>query len=362
MLLLNFKQRILKMVNPVITGIASFGMSGQVFHGPCLRVNPCFRVSTIVERSKDLSGNLFPDARIVRDFDQLLADREIELVIVNTPDVFHFSMARQALLAGKHVVVEKPFTLRRQDAEELIALAQKQGKLLTVFQNRRWDSDFLTVRKVIESGLLGKLAEFESHFDRYRQTVAPSTWKEEGDEYAGVLYNLGSHMVDQALHLFGMPVAVTAQLQKVRPGSVVFDYYDLRLHYRDFNALLKCSYLVKEEGPRYILHGLNGSFLKQGIDPQEELLKRGVLPEGPQWGLEPLSSRGILNVQVNGIEIRGRVSSVPGNYPAFYTALYESVRMGKPLAVKPEESARVIGILEACLESYRKGATVEIVS
>ncbi len=348
------------MVNPVITSISSFGMSGQVFHGPCLKVDPRFRVKTIVERSKELSRNLFPDALIVRTYGQMLADREIELVIVNTPDPFHFSMAKQALLAGKHVVVEKPFTLRKVEADELIVIAKRQGKLLTVFQNRRWDSGFLTVMKVLESGLLGQLAEFESHFDRYRQAVVPATWKEEGDEYAGVLYNLGSHMVDQALLLFGMPQAVTAQLQKVRPGSLVFDYYDLRLHYEGFSALLKCSYLVKEEGPHFILHGLNGSYLKKGIDLQEELLKKGVLPEGSQWGMEPRSSRGVLNVRVNGVEIRGRVSSIPGNYPAFYSALYESIRNGKPLAVKPEESARVIQILEACLESHSKGATVAV--
>ena len=350
----------MEQVNPIITGIASFGMSGQVFHGPCLKVDPRFRVKSVVERSKRLSAALFPEAFIVRDYDQLLADPAIELVIVNTPDPLNFTMAKQALLAGKHVVVEKPFTLRKAEADELIELAKSREKLLTVYQNRRWDSDFQTVRKVVESGLLGQLVEFESHFDRYRPFVVSSTWKEEGDEYTGVLYNLGSHMVDQAMVLFGMPEAVTAHLFKVRPGSAVFDYYDLRLQYKGFNALLKCSYLVKEEGPRFILHGLNGSFLKKGIDPQEEQLKRGVLPRGSQWGIEESSAWGLLNVRVNGLDIRGRVSSVPGNYPAFYDSLYESVRLGKPLAVPPEEPARVIRILEACLESHHKRITVDL--
>ena len=340
------------------TAIASFGMSGQVFHGPSLAVHYGFEVKTILERTKQLSRKMFPVAHIARDYREILNDTTIELIIVNTPDSFHFEMARDALMAGKHVVVEKPFTLKTTEAEKLIDLANKKKLLLTVYHNRRWDGDFLTIQKVISSGVLGRLVEFESHFDRYRNFVAAGTWKEEGDEYAGALYNLGSHMVDQVLVLFGMPLSVTAHLGIIRTGGKVTDYYDIRLQYHNFAALLKCSYLVKESGPRYTLHGTNGSFLKWGIDPQEELLKKGEKPVGADWGKEPECNWGKLNADVQGVNIKGKVETEAGNYMAFYDSLYNAVRLGEPIAVKPEQATQVIRILEICLESYRLQKTI----
>lgn len=301
---------------------------------------------------------MFPVAHISRDYREILNDTTIELIIVNTPDNLHFGMAYDALMAGKHVVVEKPFTLKTAEAEKLIDLATKKKRLLTVYQNRRWDGDFLTIQKVIGSSVLGRLVEFESHFDRYRNFIATDTWKEEGDEYAGVLYNLGSHMVDQALVLFGMPLAVTAHLGIVRSGGKVADYYDIRMQYHNFSALLKCSYLVKEAGPRYTLHGTNGSFLKWGIDTQEELLKKGEKPGGTDWGKEPEVYWGKLNVDVKGVNIKGNVETEAGNYLAFYDNLYNAIRLGEPIAVKPEQAMQVIRILEVCLESYRLQKTI----
>jgi scyllo-inositol 2-dehydrogenase (NADP+) len=347
------------MEHPIQTAIASFGMSGQVFHGPFLKVNPQYKVRKIAERSKMISKSFFPEAEIVRSFEDILGDKEIELVIVNTPDRFHYEMAQMALKADKHVVVEKPFTFTVEEADDLISLAEERGKLLTVYQNRRWDGDFLTIRKIVETGVLGQLVEFESHFDRYRPAIAPSTWKEEEGEYAGVLYNLGSHMVDQALVLFGMPEAVTAHLRIMRNEGRVIDYYDIRLHYPAFAALLKCSYLVKEEGPRYILHGTNGSFLKWGIDPQEEILKTGVIPGGDSWGKEPESTWGILNAQDNNVGQIQRIPTEKGNYQAFYDNLAEAIRYGQPLAVKPEEARNVIRILELAIESNREKRTID---
>jgi scyllo-inositol 2-dehydrogenase (NADP+) len=346
------------MEHPIQTAIASFGMSGQVFHGPFLKVNPRFQVRTILERSKMISKSLYADAEIARSFEDILQDKEIELVIVNTPDRFHYEMARLALEAGKHVVVEKPFTFRVREAGDLIRLADEKGKVLTVYQNRRWDGDFLTIQKIIKSGVLGQLAEFESHFDRYRPSIDPSTWKEEEGEYAGVLYNLGSHMVDQAIVLFGMPEAVTAHLKIIRSGGKVIDYYDIRLHFPGFAALLKCSYLVKEEGPRYILHGTNGSFLKWGIDLQEEILKTGILPGGDSWGREPESKWGILNFWNNNNEQVQRIPTETGNYMAFYENLSEAIRYGQPLAVKPQEARNTIRILELAIESNREKRTI----
>lgn len=340
------------------TAIASFGMSGQVFHGPFLKTNPGYEVISVLERSKTLSRKLFPQAAIVDDYNKILKNPDIELVIVNTPDRLHFEMAATALKSGKHVVVEKPITLKSQEAKQLVQLSHKMGKILAVFQNRRWDGDFLTVQKILNEGKLGRLIEFESHYDRYRTQITPGTWKEEGNEYAGVLYNLGSHMVDQTFVLFGKPKAVTAHLKIVRTGGAVSDYYDIRLEYGKFTAILKCSYLVKEPGPRYIIHGEMGSFFKFGIDPQEEMLKAGNLPEGKKWGTESADLWGTLYYSENENSLNEKIETVQGNYHSFYNNVFETVRNGTELMVKPEETIEVLKILEACLLSNREKRTI----
>jgi scyllo-inositol 2-dehydrogenase (NADP+) len=350
----------MKKNHKIQTALASFGMSGQVFHGPSLLVHDRFEIKTILERSANLSRKMFPGVHIARDYREILKDPDVELIIVNTPDALHYNMAYEALTAGKHVVVEKPFTLKAEEASRLIDLARKKDLTITVYQNRRWDGDFKTVQKVLQSGVLGRLVEFESHFDRYRTYIAADTWKEKGDEYSGVLYNLGSHMVDQALVLFGMPENVSAHTRIVRDGGKVADYYDIRLGYENFSAILKCSYLVKEAGPRYILHGTKGSFLKWGIDPQEEMLKKGYKPNSDDWGAEQEKNWGVLNTEVNGLQIIGKVESERGDYLAFYDNLSQVLRADGPLAVKPDEAMNVVRILELCLESQRMGSTVRV--
>jgi len=346
------------MNRPIKTALATFGMSSKVFHGPLLKVNKGFEVSAVLERSKELSRELFPETSIVRNFEDILKNPEVELVIINTPDELHYEMSKVALLAGKHVVVEKPMTQNSGEAEELITLAKSKGVIFTVFQNRRWDADFRTVKKVVEEAKFGRLVEFESHFDRYRTYIAPNTWKEIGNEYVGVLYNLGSHMIDQIFVLFGRPEAVTAHLQVVRSGGVVNDYYDIRLQYKGFAAILKCSYLVKDPGPRYTIHGEYGTFYKYGIDNQEALMKAGNLPQGEDWGLEDPEFWGTLVYEENGEDVEELVETVPGNYNLFYDNLFDAVRNGKELAVKPEEALEVLKILEACLLSNREKRTV----
>ncbi len=346
------------MNNSIKTAILSYGMSGLVFHGPLLKVNKGFNVIQIWERTKQISKQHFPDAQIVKKYDDILNNPEIELVVVNTPDVFHFEMTKKALLAGKHIVVEKPITQKSHEAEELVQLAKKKGLILTVFQNRRWDGDFRTVQKVLSEKKLGRLIEFESHYDRYRTEITPNTWKEEADEYGGVLYNLGSHMVDQVYVLFGLPKAVTAHLKIVRTGGEVSDYYDIRLEYKDFSAILKCSYLVKNPGPRYSLYGETGTFHKFGIDPQEELLKAGKLPVGKDWGTEPADEWGTAFYNENGEDVEELVETLPGDYNIFYTNVYEAIRNGKELKVKPEETVEVLKIIEACVKSNIEKRTV----
>jgi predicted dehydrogenase len=255
-------------------------------------------------------------------------------------------------------VVEKPLTRSSLEAEELIELAGKKGVVISAYQNRRWDGDFLTIRKVLEQDKIGRLIEFESHYDRYRPVIVRDTWKEESDELGGVLFNLGSHMVDQAFVLFGKPVSVTAHLKMVRSGSSITDYYDLRFEYTEFAAILKCSYLVKEGGPRYSIYGESGTFHKWGIDPQEELLKAGNLPIGSDWAKEPKELWGKLVYENDGLEVKGVIETVQGNYKSFYENIYDVIRNGAELAVKPEETLAVLKILEACIESNRLKKTI----
>ena len=346
------------MRNSIKTAISSFGMSGLVFHGPLLKVNAGFEVVNILERSKCISKDLFPEAKIVRSYSEILENKDVELIIVNTPDKFHYEMAKQALISGKHIIVEKPVTLKSSQAEELVTLAREKGLVFTVYQNRRWDGDFRTVQKVLAEKNLGCLVEFESHYDRYRNFITPNTWKEEGDEFAGVLYNLGAHMVDQVYVLFGKPLAVTTHLKIVRTGGIVTDYYDIRLEYKNFAALLKCSYLVKKPGPRYILHGEKGTFYKSGIDPQEELLKAGNLPVGENWGTKPPAGWGKLFYEKDGKDFEEVVETLPGNYNIFYNNVFDAIRNGAVLSVKPEEAVEVMKILEACLKSNSEKRTV----
>jgi len=338
------------MSKAINTALASFGMSGTVFHGPLLKANKKFRVSRILERSKNNSASMFPDAKITRSYDELLDDPEIELIIVNTPDHLHLDMCSLALTAGKHVVVEKPFTQHLADALFLIGLAREKDRILTVFQNRRWDSDFMTIRQVMEKELLGRVVYYEAHFDRYRNYIQDS-WKEDPDSGTGTLFNLGSHLIDQALCLFGKPEGVFADIRKMRDGAKVDDYFDLSLRYPDKKVRLSAGYLVKEAGPKFLVHGTEGSFLKWGADPQEEALKKGSIPGSPGWGLEEENADGILN---STLTEENSIRTLPGDYTIFYNNLADAIRSGTEPAVKAEEAAMVIGIIEAATRSNRE--------
>lgn len=335
------------------TGIASFGMSGRVFHAPFIAHNPGYDLVKIVERTPRGAQMIYPDVGVVNSYEELLDDRETELIIVNTPDATHYPLTKKALLAGKHVVTEKPFTLSVSEGDELIRLAREKNLILTVFQNRRWDGDFLTVRKIVSEGLLGRIVEFEAHFDRFRNYIKPGTWKEDKELGTGNIYNLGSHMIDQALILFGMPESVYADLRNNRDRSKVNDYYDIHLYYKRMKVILKSSYLVREPGPRYILHGTRGSFVKKGTDPQEEALNSGAVPGGEAWGQEEEEYWGILHTGSAEQPKREKVETLPGNYKAFYDNLFSAIREGKELSVKAREALDVIRIIEAAIISNR---------
>lgn len=344
--------------NKIKTVLLSYGMSGEVFHGPLLHAHSGFEIVSVFQRNPQKQANhSFP---VVKEFRDILNDPAVELIVVNTPNETHYKYAFDALEAGKHVIVEKPFTVTVKEADELIALAAEQQRILTVFQNRRWDADFLTVRKVLEEGLVGKLVECEIHYDRFRNYIESNTWKEIAKPGTGILYNLGSHLLDQALVLFGMPSHVDARVGIQRPGGEVDDFFDIRLAYEGFFTILKSSYLVREQGPRFILHGTEGSFLKSGIDPQEQALKDKKIPGSAGWGSENREWWGKLNTTVGGKNVVGPYETVPGNYLSFYDNVYEALREGKPLSVKASEARDVIRLIEACQESSRTRRAVKI--
>jgi predicted dehydrogenase len=347
-------------MTPINTALCSFGMSGLVFHSPFLSVNPHFNFYAVWERSKNLAAEKYPGVKTYRSLQAMLADELVELVIVNTPNYTHYEYAKKSLEAGKHVIVEKPFTIDVAEAEELIALAKKQNKVLSVYQNRRYDSDYKTIKKVLSENLLGELVEVEMHFDRFREELSPKIHKETPGPGAGILYDLGSHLIDQALQLFGKPEKLFADIRIVRPQSKVDDYFELLLYYPKLRVRLKASYIVREALPGYILHGLKGSFIKPKTDVQETLLKEGVIPGKKDWGTEPETEKGLLHTEIKGKEVIEFIISEQGNYNDYYDGIYEAIRNNQPLPVTAEEGAEVVRIINAAFESSELQKVLEL--
>ena len=332
-------------------GIIGFGLSGKVFHAPFLDKHPGFNLKKIVERHQQHTKEIYPYIMVVNNFNDLLNDQEIDLVVICTPNTSHYLIAKQCLMAGKHIVIEKPFTPTSKEADELIRIAESKNLNLFVYHNRRWDNDFLTVKKVLEAELLGDISEYEVHFDRYKPEIIIGAWRDEKKPGGGILFDLGSHLIDQALHLFGFPDSISADIRIQREGSKVDDYFDLMLHYPAFNATLKAGMLVKEPGPRFILHGSKGSFLKYGIDPQENALKNGLTPDAENWGEEDRKQWGYLTIDDNGLQQDKRIQTLPGCYQCFYDNVYDVLAKGGEMAIKPDEARDVIRIIEIAFES-----------
>jgi predicted dehydrogenase len=347
-------------MTPINTALCSFGMSGLVFHSPFLSINPHFNFYAVWERTKNLAQEKFPQVKTYRTLEAMLADDLVELVIVNTPNYTHYEYAKKSLEAGKHVIVEKPFTIDVTQASDLIELAKKQNRVLSVYQNRRYDSDYKTIKKVVSENLLGELVEVEMHFDRFREELSPKVHKETPGPGAGVLYDLGSHLIDQALQLFGKPEKIFADIRIVRPNSKVDDYFELLLYYPKLRVRLKASYIVREALPGYILHGLKGSFIKPKTDIQETLLKEGVIPGKKDWGTEPETEKGLLHTEIKGKEVIEFITSEQGNYNDYYNAIFEAIRNNQPLPVTAEEGAEVIKIILAAFKSSESERVIEL--
>ncbi|MCC9165528.1 Gfo/Idh/MocA family oxidoreductase [Pontibacter harenae] len=338
------------MSKTIKVGLVGYGMAGRVFHAPFITNVEGFQLKKIRETREEnisVATSLYPDTEIVNDTQAILSDENIDFVVLATPNSTHYSLVKEVLQAGKHVLVDKPFTATTAEADELIALAKKQNKLLTVFQNRRWDSDFKTVKKVVESQLLGNLVEYEAHFDRFRNFIKPDTWKEENHAASGIVYDLCSHLIDQALYLFGLPQEVYGDLRVQRQGSHVTDNAEIVLYYDQLKVILKAGMLVKEAGPHFRLLGDQGSFTKYGMDVQEEILKTNQLPKHtPNWGAEPEELWGNISTNINGVEVRGKVESEIGDYTGLYQNVYKALVGEEELVVKPEQARDVVRIIE----------------
>ena len=343
----------------VKAAILSYGMSGRVFHAPFINLHPGFDLAGSWERSKKSIAQDYPGVKSFPSFEALLDDSSVELVIVNTPTYTHFEYAKQSLLANKHVVVEKAFTATAAEAKELKALAEQKGKMLSVFQNRRWDSDFKTVQHVINQGVLGDLREVSFSYDRYNPALSPKLHKETPGPGAGVVYDLAPHITDQALTLFGPPTHVFADIHVMREKSKVEDYFEILLYYPSMRVRLRATCFAREPVPSYVLHGTKGSFLKTRADVQEAALQTGKRPSGSDWGTEPETEQGVLHTEVDGKVIRESVKTLQGNYMDYYDGVYKAIVNNQNPPVTADDGILVMRVIESAFRSWREKKVVD---
>ena len=332
------------------TALLSYGMSGKVFHAPFLNIHPGFELLGSWERSKKLIHQDYPSVKSYATMEELLQD-DVDLVVVNTPVATHYEYAKKVLLAGKHALVEKAFTTTVAQAQELAALAKEKGLKLSVFQNRRWDSDFKTVQKIISDNVLGEIVEAEFHFDRYNPILSPKQHKETANSGAGILKDLGPHLIDQALCLFGLPQSVFADIRITREHSLVDDYIDILLYYSNFRVWLKAGFFVREAIPSFVVHGKKGSFLKVRGDVQEDELKLGMKPNLGTWGTESSDKKGLLHTEINGEIEKEHIPTLQGNYYAFFDGVYNSISLDALEPVTAQDGLHVMQIIEAAIQS-----------
>jgi len=344
------------MTDRVGVGLIGYGMSGSSLHGPLITAEPRLALLAVVTSQPDRVPDL-PGVRVLPTVAALLDDPDVELVVVAVPNSAHRDVARTALEAGRHVVVDKPFTVTAADADELIGLARNQGVRLSVFQQRRWDADHLTIRRCIDEGLLGRVTTYLARYDRFRVGTL-ARWTDENSAGGGVLYDLGAHLIDQALCLFGSPRTVWADLLTQRPGGGAVDYAHLVLGYGTLRVLLHVGSLVRAPGPRFEVHGDRGSFVKDGMDQQIAALLAGGRPGDPGWGHEPPDRHGTLTTELGGLVSTGRLASVPGSYEVFYRAMAAAVRGDGPVPVPPEQARDVVRVIERAIVSSRAGNVV----
>ena len=340
------------------TGICSFGMSGKLFHAPFIEAHPGYELTAIVERHHTDSKERYPNAKLYRSVDELCADNDLQLIVVNTPTHLHFEHAKMVLLAGKNMVIEKPFAINVKEAEEITALAQKNKLFISVYQNRRYDGDFRAVKDVLQKNLLGEIREVEIRYDRYRPNFGGKQHKEGNMPGAGNLFDLSPHLVDQAIQLFGFPKAIFADLIKMRDDVAVPDYFELLFYYDRLRVRLKASVIARESTYAYILHGMKGTFLQHRSDMQEQQLLAGVKPSLDSWCPAPASPDGLLHTEINGEVIRKETTSSPGNYMGYYDDVYKALTGDGVNPVPAADGIMNTRIIDASLKSMKEGRII----
>lgn len=335
------------MLNTIKTGLLSFGMSGKIFHAPFLNAHQGFELCAVTERSKKTAAQYYPGIKSYDSVEALLKDPAIELVIVNTPNATHYDFALQALRQGKHVLVEKAFTTTSGEAQQLFREAGNRNLHVLPYQNRRYDGDFLSVKKVIESGRLGQLVEVHFHFDRYRYTIGPKA-KEKPGPGSGILYDLGPHVTDAVLSLFGPPERWTKTLGHFRPNTKVDDYAHIHMSYSDgMQVFVSASMLVADIQPGFIVHGTKGSYIKQRVNVQEDQLLQEMSLDNPEYGIESEETAGILTtVNEDGSKTRETIVAEKASYLNVFNDVYETIRNGKPYPVTEAQIVKQLEILE----------------
>lgn len=338
------------MEKQIRVGLIGFGLAGQVFHAPLIQSTSGMALTKIVTSRNEQVADKYPEVEVVQTVAELLDDARIDLVVIATPNASHYDYAKQAILMHKHVVVDKPFVLDSASANELDVLSRQHEVTLSVFHNRRWDNDFLTLQHVVAENTIGEVHTYQAHFHRYR-AKPKDRWREQNQPGAGVLYDLGSHLIDQALVLFGAPDTVYADLLNQRGPHLIHapDYFHLILGYEDkLRVYLTASSLAMQAGPRYEVHGEHGSFLKTGIDSQEEALKKGVLPDHPTWGLDqPEHYAKVIFADEERV-----IPTLRGRYEIYYEQVAKAIRKEAPVPVTAKEAALVIQVIERSIQSH----------
>ena len=338
------------MSKPIVTGLMAYGMSGRIFHAPFLTTNPGFTFKAVVERHEKKAGKKYPGVISYDTIDQLLNDDEIELIVVNTPNNTHFDYAIQALNAGKHVLIEKPAAVTSSEVKALYDLGKKLDLKVMIYQNRRYDSGFLSVKEVIESGRLGELIEVHFRLDRYRMAIGVKQFKETaGVPGGGLTYDLGAHLVDNAISIFGRPLSYEKTTAAHRPGSQVDDYFNIHLKYpNQLNVYLTSGLLIAEHTYGFVVHGTLGSFVKMRTDVQEAQLDADMMPTDEGFGIEPEGSDGKLVLMgADGQKTVEWIKSPKGNYNGIFEAVYHTVRENALFPVTEEHVAWQIELLES---------------
>ena len=322
-------------------GLVGFGFAGKVFHAPVIRAVEGLRLAAIVQRSGG--------SDVLHSVDELLA-RAIDLVVIATPNTSHYAIAKQCLLAGRHVVIDKPFAPTLREAQDLAELAKQQRRVLSVYHNRRYVGDFVTLQRLVSGGTLGRIVAYESHFDRFRPELKPGAWRERPEPGAGVWFDIGPHLLDQTFVLFGIPRAVAADIRSERDGAAVDDAFDVTLHYPNLRAVLRASMLAAAPGPSFAVYGTAGSFIKYGVDAQEAALKAGRTPGEPDWDADPPALYGTLTTPQG----TRPVPTIPSSYARYYENVRDAILGTAPLAVTPEQALAVMRGLELAVASSQQ--------